>query len=868
MALSREITAQIKDLLEKNPQGLSITDIVKSISINRNTAGRYLESLLVSGQVEMRHFGMAKIYSLSERLPLSSVLSISSECVMQLDSSLRIIYINAPLERLLGVANKEILGKNIEYTVIPRILDDAYPRVVSRLREGVSGSEYHGELDIPSLERIFLCRIVPIVNADGQKGVSALLEDITSRKHDEERLRKSETQYRVLAEASRDLIFLISRDDTIEYVNSFAAAFLGRRVDELVGRPRHAFIPEKISRIQREQLEQVFRTGMMIRSEGPLSRDNVPRWFDHVLVPLTDRNGVVQSVLGISRDITERKHAEEALFSSRQMLQLVLDTVPARVFWKDRNLVFLGCNRTLALDAGFKEPAEVIGKTDYELASSATADRYRSDDREVMETGKPKLNFEEPQIRQDGSRAWLRTSKAPLRDRDGNVIGVLGTYEDITESRRAEKALQESEKRLRSLLGAAPAGIGIVRDRIFQEVNDRFLEMTGYLPHEIIGKSARILYPTTEDFEHVGKEKYRQMEERGSGIVETPWRRKDGAVITVLLSSTYLDPEDPGAGLTFAALDITAEKKMQADLREREQQYRFIVDNSLDIITRQTPTCVCTYVSPSVTPILGYSVEESIGFSLLALVHPGDISRVQEELHAIIGNGSSNATTMFRFRHRDGRYLWFESMINVIRNERTGEVREFLSISREITARKQSEETARRRDRVLHAFGAASGYLLTGRIRNPLPRVLATMGEAVDADAAYIYQDHQDPANGTHIAERKVRWTKDPARDPGHSRDCRNLFPVQWSERLASGTWIAGPRDRFAPSDREMMDLMGIQSILIVPIHVTGAYWGFIGCSDLHAEHDWADAEIEILMTLAATIGLVLERRDLEVISG
>lgn len=79
MALSREITAQIKELLEKNPQGLSITSIVSSTRINRNTAGRYLDNLLVSGQVEMRHFGMAKIYSLSQRLPVSSILSISSD---------------------------------------------------------------------------------------------------------------------------------------------------------------------------------------------------------------------------------------------------------------------------------------------------------------------------------------------------------------------------------------------------------------------------------------------------------------------------------------------------------------------------------------------------------------------------------------------------------------------------------------------------------------------------------------------------------------------------------------------------------------------------------------------------------------------
>ena len=83
MVLSREITARIREVLEKHPDGLSITDLVESVDINRNTAGRYLENLLLSGQVEMRRFGMAKMYTLAKRLPVSSVLSLSSELVIQ-----------------------------------------------------------------------------------------------------------------------------------------------------------------------------------------------------------------------------------------------------------------------------------------------------------------------------------------------------------------------------------------------------------------------------------------------------------------------------------------------------------------------------------------------------------------------------------------------------------------------------------------------------------------------------------------------------------------------------------------------------------------------------------------------------------------
>ena len=83
MVLSQQTAAQIKEVLRKNPQGLSITEIVREVHINRNTPGRHLEKMLISGQVEMRHFGMAKIYALANRVPVSAVLSISSELILQ-----------------------------------------------------------------------------------------------------------------------------------------------------------------------------------------------------------------------------------------------------------------------------------------------------------------------------------------------------------------------------------------------------------------------------------------------------------------------------------------------------------------------------------------------------------------------------------------------------------------------------------------------------------------------------------------------------------------------------------------------------------------------------------------------------------------
>jgi PAS domain-containing protein len=139
MALSRENITKITDLLKENPQGLSITEIVKETGINRNTAGRYLERLLISGQVEMRHFGMAKIYTASQRVPVSAMLSISSDLVMQLDSSLRIIFANEPFLKMLGVPSAELLGKNIEYTAAATIFDNVLENFISHLKNGVQG---------------------------------------------------------------------------------------------------------------------------------------------------------------------------------------------------------------------------------------------------------------------------------------------------------------------------------------------------------------------------------------------------------------------------------------------------------------------------------------------------------------------------------------------------------------------------------------------------------------------------------------------------------------------------------------------------------------------------------------------------------
>jgi diguanylate cyclase (GGDEF)-like protein/PAS domain S-box-containing protein len=166
-------------------------------------------------------------------------------------------------------------------------------------------------------------------------------------------------------------------------------------------------------------------------------------WMDLTITPISDRGGRPEKLLAVGFDVTDRHLAGAALLESRETLRAVLDTIPQHVFWKDRDSVYLGCNRNFALAVGLSSPTEVVGKTDYELpGSAADVEKFRGVDREVIESGEPRLRFVESQLMADGERIWTETSKVPLYDSGGSVVGVLGSYEDVTVRRAAERRIE------------------------------------------------------------------------------------------------------------------------------------------------------------------------------------------------------------------------------------------------------------------------------------------------------------------------------------------------------------------------------------------------------------------------------------------
>ncbi len=147
---------------------------------------------------------------------------------------------------------------------------------------------------------------------------------------------------------------------------------------------------------------------------------------------------------------------------SGQVIEGILNAIPARVFWKNLDLVYLGCNEIFARDAGFASARDVIGKDDYQMVWRDQAELYRADDFQVIESGQSRLLIEEPQTTPEGTTITLLTSKVPLRDAAGRITGVLGTYMDISDRKRMEDALEEERARLQQALADVRTLRGIV----------------------------------------------------------------------------------------------------------------------------------------------------------------------------------------------------------------------------------------------------------------------------------------------------------------------------------------------------------------------------------------------------------------------
>lgn len=477
--------------------------------------------------------------------------------------------INNAMLTLYGFNSKEeVLNgqvSDLSANIPPYTEDEAMRRIQKTLETGTQTFEW---LARKKNGEIFWTEIsLKRAEIGGEDRVIAVVRDITERKKSEERLADYSSRLNTIIEAVNigTWEWNIQTDEVI--INDIWANMLG-------------YTSQELSPVSLKTWESLTHPDDLKKAYEILEKHlsgKIP--FYECEIRMKHKNGQWVWVLDKGRvvswssdskplmmygthiNITHLKETEEALRNAKQFINNVLDTIPVRVFWKDKQLRYLGCNKPFAQDAGFKNTEDIIGKTDYDMGWSDEGELYRKDDRVVIETGIPKLGYEELQTTPDGNIIWLRTSKVPLKDENGEIIGVLGTYENITDMKKAEQQLKESEERYRNLAESTQDLIALHdMDGIIQYVNQAVVNISGYTHEEIIGKSILMFVPRKYRRSIYERHAKRIAGHLGIEQYETEFINKFGTLIPVQITSTPIIKDNIIISIMIVAHDLTQRK--------------------------------------------------------------------------------------------------------------------------------------------------------------------------------------------------------------------------------------------------------------------------------------------------------------------
>lgn len=411
-------------------------------------------------------------------------------------------------------------------------------------------------------------------NARLRQRITELEQQLAECQREVEELQRNQLLLYGVIDTLPAVVFVKDFEGQAMLANQQMVAALGISREVLLSQPDSVLFPAEVVAVFRAHEEQVRTTRQAIELEEDIVQSDGTSTYWTTKFPIFDTSGEIYAVGGISLDITAQKKAEQRLLQSKQalqesqyMLRLIIDNIPQTIFWKDQNLAYLGCNDSFARSAGLASPAEIVGRNDFELPWSELAERYNADDRQVMESDTPKINFEEPFVASDGTLSWVISTKIPLHDSNGVVTAVLGMFEDITERKQAEERLRT----FYTLAENAPDGFAMTHlDGTVGYANRAFRDMFGY-GDEIIGVDFSRCHPEYENERTASI--VEQILEHGTWQGIRAFRRKDSTIFDGYTSVfTVYDTNGQRAMLAEIIRDITEQQRMEAERIALQQQ--------------------------------------------------------------------------------------------------------------------------------------------------------------------------------------------------------------------------------------------------------------------------------------------------------
>jgi PAS domain S-box-containing protein len=487
-----------------------------------------------------------------------------------------------------------------------------------------------------------------------------------------------------------------------------------------------------------------------------------------------------------------------------------VETSPDAIVLRDLSGKLVWANQQAAEIVGCKSPEELIGRTGGELVVSE--DRERVEDRTEKTLRFESLGPTEFTIpRTDGTSVVVESRSALVPDAQGKPKVIMAVSRDITERKLAENALREEKARLSSIFRASPIGIGVVIDRVFVDVNDHFCELLGFDRDELLGENARMVYPSDEDYEYVGREKYRQIDDNGVGSVETRMQRKDGKVVNVLLSSTPLNPADISQGVTFTVLDITERKKAERDLRESEERFRSLFEFAPDGFYLNDIEGNLIDGNKVAEEITGFSKEELVGENFLQLgLLSEDYLPKAAELLAKNAAGLPTGPDQFVLNRKDGTEVSVEIVTLPLL---LGGENVVLGIARDVSARKKAEgalEESEKRYRTLAENASDVIWMMDMNLKMTYvsPSVERNSGYTPEEFMAKGLQELMTPESleiAMQMFREELERESEEDRDPARSR----ILELEMIAKDGTSAWTEGSVTFIRDANGRVIGILG-----------------------------------------------------------